>query len=205
MSIQQGAHDPEQEAKHSFRFRSDASNPKKKRTANSKAWKKRNNIEQKWEFTGRMMSTIICLRLSWSVTLVLENPTFCLDLRKTSLALNLGLLLGLSLPPVAFMLMIRLLKLRFGDTAGQERYRAITSAYYRGAVGALLVYDVTRHVTFENVERWLKELRDHTDANIVIMLVGNKADLRHLRPVATEDAKAFVERENIFFSWKHLH
>ncbi|KAK4342305.1 hypothetical protein RND71_038121 [Anisodus tanguticus] len=79
------------------------------------------------------------------------------------------------------------------------RYRAITSAYYRGAVGALLVYDVTRHVTFENVERWLKELRDHTDSNIVIMLVGNKADLRHLRAVSTEDAKAFAEKESTFF------
>jgi len=81
----------------------------------------------------------------------------------------------------------------------QLRYRAITSAYYRGAVGALVVYDVTRHVTFENVERWLKELRDHTDNNIVIMLVGNKADLRHLRAVSVEDAKAFAERENTFF------
>ncbi|GMN43643.1 hypothetical protein TIFTF001_012840 [Ficus carica] len=80
-----------------------------------------------------------------------------------------------------------------------RRYRAITSAYYRGAVGALLVYDVTRHVTFENVERWLKELRDHTDANIVIMLVGNKADLRHLRALSTEDAKSFAEKENTFF------
>jgi GTPase SAR1 family protein len=79
------------------------------------------------------------------------------------------------------------------------RYRAITSAYYRGAVGALVVYDVTRHVTFENVERWLRELKDHTDANIVIMLVGNKADLRHLRAVPTEDAKAFAEKENTFF------
>ncbi|KAF3588415.1 hypothetical protein F2Q69_00028230 [Brassica cretica] len=48
-------------------------------------------------------------------------------------------------------------------------------------------------------ERWLKELRDHTDANIVIMLVGNKADLRHLRAISTEDAKAFAERENTFF------
>lgn len=80
-----------------------------------------------------------------------------------------------------------------------RRYRAITSAYYRGAVGALLVYDVTRHVTFENVERWMKELRAHTDANIVIMLVGNKADLRHLRAVSTEDARAFSERENNYF------
>ncbi|CAI9772759.1 unnamed protein product [Fraxinus pennsylvanica] len=93
----------------------------------------------------------------------------------------------------------KVVKAQIWDTAGQERYRAITSAYYRGAVGALLVYDVTRHVTFENVERWLRELRDHTDSNIVIMLVGNKADLRHLRAVQTEDAKAFAERENAFF------
>jgi hypothetical protein len=50
-------------------------------------------------------------------------------------------------------------------------------------------------VTFENVERWLKELRDHADANIVIMLVGNKSDLRHLRSVQTDDARAYCEKE----------
>ncbi|KAJ4726392.1 Ras-related protein like [Melia azedarach] len=105
----------------------------------------------------------------------------------------------------------KIVKAQIWDTAGQESlvaeklqamlelYRAITSAYYRGAVGALLVYDVTRNVTFENVERWLKELRAHTDSNIVIMLVGNKADLRHLRAVSTEDATAFAERESTFF------
>lgn len=76
--------------------------------------------------------------------------------------------------------------------AGQERYRAITSAYYRGAVGALLVYDIAKHPTYVNVSRWLKELRDHADSNIVIMLVGNKSDLRHLRAVPTEEAKAFA-------------
>nr|VDC97950.1 unnamed protein product [Brassica oleracea] len=69
----------------------------------------------------------------------------------------------------------KIVKAQIWDTAGQERYRAITSAYYRGA------------------------LRDHTDANIVIMLVGNKADLRHLRAISTEDAKGFAERENTFF------
>ncbi|QCE09719.1 Rab family [Vigna unguiculata] len=93
----------------------------------------------------------------------------------------------------------KLVKAQIWDTAGQERYRAITSAYYRGAVGALVVYDVTRHVTFENVERWLKELRDHTEAYVVVMLVGNKADLRHLRAVSTEEAKEFAEKEKIFF------
>lgn len=64
--------------------------------------------------------------------------------------------------------------------------------YYRGAVGALLVYDISKHITYENVVRWLKELRDHADSNIVIMLVGNKSDLRHLRAVPTEEAKAFA-------------
>lgn len=65
-------------------------------------------------------------------------------------------------------------------------------SYYRGAVGALLVYDIAKHATYVNVTRWLKELRDHADSNIVIMLVGNKSDLKHLRAVPTEEAKAFA-------------
>jgi Ras-related protein Rab-11A len=91
------------------------------------------------------------------------------------------------------------IKAQIWDTAGQERYRAITSAYYRGAVGALLVYDIAKHVTYENVTRWLKELRDHADNNIVIMLVGNKSDLRHLRAVPTEEAKQFAAENNLSF------
>jgi small GTP-binding protein len=90
-------------------------------------------------------------------------------------------------------------KAQIWDTAGQERYRAITSAYYRGAVGALLVYDIAKHVTYESVDRWLKELRDHADQNIVIMLVGNKSDLRHLRAVPTEEARAYAERNQLSF------
>ncbi|KAM5440201.1 Rab GTPase ypt31 [Microsporum canis] len=91
------------------------------------------------------------------------------------------------------------IKSQIWDTAGQERYRAITSAYYRGAVGALLVYDVSKHQTYENVTRWLKELRDHADSNIVIMLVGNKSDLRHLRAVPTDEAKQFASENNLSF------
>ncbi|KAK9689961.1 hypothetical protein RND81_09G094500 [Saponaria officinalis] len=93
----------------------------------------------------------------------------------------------------------KVIKAQIWDTAGQERYRAITSAYYRGAVGALLVYDVTRKVTFENTARWLSELRDHTDPNIVVMLIGNKSDLRHLVAVSTEEGRIFAEREGLFF------
>lgn len=61
------------------------------------------------------------------------------------------------------------------------------------------MYDVTRRISFENVERWLKELRDHTDQNVVVMLVGNKSDLRHLVAVSTEDAKDLAERESLYF------
>jgi len=90
-------------------------------------------------------------------------------------------------------------KAQIWDTAGQERYRAITSAYYRGAVGALLVYDIAKHATYVNVTRWLKELRDHADSNIVIMLVGNKSDLKHLRAVPTDEAKAFSTENGLSF------
>eukprot|EP01111_Echinosteliopsis_oligospora_P005591 TRINITY_DN1904_c0_g1_i1.p1 TRINITY_DN1904_c0_g1~~TRINITY_DN1904_c0_g1_i1.p1 ORF type:complete len:219 (+),score=44.46 TRINITY_DN1904_c0_g1_i1:92-748(+) len=90
-------------------------------------------------------------------------------------------------------------KAQIWDTAGQERYRAITSAYYRGAVGALLVYDISKHATFKNVERWLQELRENADRNIVIMLVGNKSDLRHLREVPTDEAKEFSEKNKLSF------
>jgi len=85
------------------------------------------------------------------------------------------------------------------DTAGQERYRAVTAAYYRGAIGALLVYDVTNRESFEHCERWLRELRAHADPSIVAMLVGNKCDLRHLKAVDVEDAKDFAEDNNLAF------
>lgn len=56
----------------------------------------------------------------------------------------------------------------------------------------MLVYDIAKQPTYANVTRWLKELRDHADQSIVIMLVGNKSDLKHLRAVPTEEAKAFA-------------
>jgi len=90
-------------------------------------------------------------------------------------------------------------KAQIWDTAGQERYRAITSAYYRGAVGALLVYDVTKKETFADVEKWLTELRDHADSKIVIMLTGNKCDLQHLRSVSTQDAEIYAAKEDLLF------
>ncbi|KAK9110994.1 hypothetical protein Scep_018513 [Stephania cephalantha] len=90
-------------------------------------------------------------------------------------------------------------KAQIWDTAGQERYRAVTSAYYRGAVGALLVYDITKRQSFDHVPRWLDELRGHADKNIVIILIGNKSDLENDRAVPAEDAKEFAEKEGLYF------
>jgi|JI6StandDraft_1071083.scaffolds.fasta_scaffold88211_2 small GTP-binding protein len=78
------------------------------------------------------------------------------------------------------------IKNQIWDTAGQERFRAITNAYYRGAVGAIIAFDITKSKTFENVQKWLTELRDNADPSITVMLVGNKSDLSDMREVKSE-------------------
>lgn len=92
------------------------------------------------------------------------------------------------------------IKAQIWDTAGQERYRAVTSAYYRGALGAMLVYDITKRQTFDHIARWLEELRAHADNSLVIMLIGNKSDLISQRAVSKEDAVEFAEEQGLFFS-----
>ena len=72
----------------------------------------------------------------------------------------------------------KLCKIEMWDTAGQERYKSMTSAYYRGAMGAIIVYDVTNQVTFNNIERWYNEIRDFSSKDIQIIMVGNKTDLQ---------------------------
>ncbi len=70
------------------------------------------------------------------------------------------------------------------DTAGQERYRSITNAYYKGAKGALLVYDITRESSFESVDKWIVDLKKNGDENIMIILIGNKNDLEDYRRIS---------------------
>ncbi|XP_043117655.1 ras-related protein Rab-25b [Puntigrus tetrazona] len=99
------------------------------------------------------------------------------------------------------------IKAQIWDTAGLERCGPslrfdlffLYRRYYRGAVGALLVYDISKHLTYESAERWLKELYDHADPHIVVMLVGNKSDLAAVRSVPTEDAKDFAEKNGLLF------
>jgi Ras-related protein Rab-11A len=84
------------------------------------------------------------------------------------------------------------------DTAGEEKYKSLTSIYYKGAVGAMLVYDITRKETFERISaQWLNELKSFSDPNIVIILIGNKCDLKEKREVTTEEAASFAEKNGI--------
>ena len=73
------------------------------------------------------------------------------------------------------------IKAQIWDTAGQERYKAITSMYYKGAKGALIVFDLSSKNTFQNVEKWYNEIKKTADPNINLILIGNKRDLKDKR------------------------
>ena len=86
------------------------------------------------------------------------------------------------------------IKLEIWDTAGQERYKSITSAYYKGSNGALLVYDITRTATFDDIEKWINEVKDVVEGQLKFVLVGNKSDLENERKVETETALAKAQK-----------
>lgn len=93
----------------------------------------------------------------------------------------------------------RQLKLQIWDTAGQESFRSITRSYYRGAAGALLVYDITRRETFNHLTRWLEEARQNASQSMVIMLIGNKSDLDHRRQVSRDEGEKFARDHGLIF------
>ena len=86
-----------------------------------------------------------------------------------------------------------IVKVQIWDTAGQERYRSITNAYYKGAKGALLVYDITNKKSFDNLDRWISDLKTNGDEKISIVLLGNKSDLESQRVISTEEGKNKAE------------
>lgn len=91
------------------------------------------------------------------------------------------------------------IKNQIWDTAGQERFRAITNAYYRGAVGAIIAFDITKSKTFEDVQKWLGELKDNADAGITVMLVGNKSDLTEIREVKPESIEDYANQNRLSY------
>ena len=91
------------------------------------------------------------------------------------------------------------IKLQIWDTAGQESFRSITRSYYRGAAGALLVYDITRRETFNHLTSWLDDARQHSNSNMTIMLIGNKSDVAHKRQVSREEGEEFAREHGLVF------
>lgn len=91
------------------------------------------------------------------------------------------------------------IKLQVWDTAGQERFRTITTAYYRGAMGIVLIYDVTDARTFENVENWFQTVTQHANEDAQIFLVGNKSDDEENRQVSREQGEQLASKLGVPF------
>ena len=92
------------------------------------------------------------------------------------------------------------LKLQIWDTAGQEAFRSITRSYYRGAAGALLVYDITWRETINKIGMWLKEARNNGNEEMVVMLIGNKNDLEHRRQVTRMEGERLAQEHGLLFA-----
>ncbi|XP_019198684.1 PREDICTED: ras-related protein RABF1 [Ipomoea nil] len=90
-------------------------------------------------------------------------------------------------------------KFEIWDTAGQERYAALAPLYYRGAAVAVVVYDITNPDSFTKAQYWVKELQKHGSPDIIMALVGNKADLLEKREVSVQDAMEYAEKNGMFF------
>jgi Ras-related protein Rab-11A len=82
----------------------------------------------------------------------------------------------------------KIIKTQIWDTAGQERYKSVTNTYYYRSQGALVVFDITKPSTFKSVDRWVSQLREYAGNEVVIVLVGNKTDLKSLRAVSKDEA-----------------
>ncbi|KEG14763.1 ras-related rab-4 [Trypanosoma grayi] len=86
----------------------------------------------------------------------------------------------------------RKVKLQIWDTAGQERYKSVTRSYYRGAVGCLIVYDISQRSSYESVPQWLNDVRQLAGREVVVMLIGNKSDLSENRVVQHNEASLYA-------------
>ena len=85
------------------------------------------------------------------------------------------------------------IKLQIWDTAGQDRFRAITKNYYKGSHGIILIYDITNTQSFENVKTWVNQIREEASSNVIIYIAGNKVDMEDERKVDREDGEKLAE------------
>ena len=116
------------------------------------------------------------------------SNTFTIDTKST---------VGVEFFTKTFKINEDILKLEIWDTAGQERYKAITSAYYRGSRGALIVYDISRIETYNNVDKWITELKEKVEGSFKLLLIGNKSDLKEERKMSIETAMHKARQLNV--------
>ena len=107
--------------------------------------------------------------------------------------------IGVEMKVKDFKIKEDLVKAQFWDTAGQEKYDSLTTSYYKGAKGALIVYDITQKSSFDKIESLLKKLRDNSNKNVSVILVGNKCDLEDNREVLKEDGEELAKKLKIKF------
>ena len=107
--------------------------------------------------------------------------------------------IGVELSCKTFMINNDKVNAQIWDTAGQERYKSMTKAYFKGALGALVVYDITSKITFENTNKWISDLKNSSDKNISIILLGNKSDLEDKRQVSKEEGEIKAKNMGIAF------
>ena len=119
---------------------------------------------------------------------------------------TIGVEFGSRIVPVGPPALKKKLKLSNWDTAGQEQFKSLTRSYFRGASGALLVFDLTRRETFDHVTEWLNDLRQIAEEGIIVVLVGNKSDLTsttgddnqpNKRQVTRQEAEEWCKRNNV--------
>ena len=91
------------------------------------------------------------------------------------------------------------IKIQVWDTAGEEAFQSITKSYYRNAIGALLVYDITKKSSFEHLQKWLDSVKENSTKNIKIILIGNKIDLEDKREVTFQAGEEFAKKNDLFF------
>lgn len=93
----------------------------------------------------------------------------------------------------------KVIEAQIWDSAGQTRYRSIVKFYFRGTHGILLVYDVTNRESFNHIEQWLSEIKDLPSMTNIILLVGNKSDLKYNREVSTQEGTIFAHKNKLSF------
>mmetsp|Transcript_10181 Transcript_10181/g.29670 ORF Transcript_10181/g.29670 Transcript_10181/m.29670 type:complete len:253 (+) Transcript_10181:140-898(+) len=142
-----------------------------------------------------------CQRLPWNLQFressqCIEHQSTCPSSRHAQVH---DLTIGVEFGARMITLDGKQIKLQIWDTAGQESFRSITRSYYRGAAGALLVYDITRRETYNHLTSWLDDARTHSNSNMTIMLIGNKSDLEQRRAVSHEEGAAFAQEHGLIF------